>query len=466
MKKATEVIAILLILMQAARAQDQERVYDARECIEVIKTEFKEGGCLENGVWSGEFYVYVQNNCDKAVKIRIAIKKTNGTWDAGANSKVNPGEKWKWRACYPSLNGEYEIQALWYDDYKTKFTRDGTNGFKPSNSNNYSSSSSTSTPTKIPSYEEAMQQKRIQEQQAEEKRQRQIAENQQNAANFHKELVAQNNSKYSGNSNTAQSSSEQYTTNSQFSNQRTEEQNRQDAMDRYNRSVAASNAWEQQTMAKGDVAISQLSNAVGDIFAADQRQYEARQAEAAERRAEAAEERRIEEGERRVEEEKSRINGLQQGYISSLTEIKWPKSYESYSEDALYFYAVTTKNTTVMFSNIFIIEKASDGSWPYKSDLDMKIAKNIEPGSQMQLMGYFRTYNEAVAHQDQQLILAQKSYLSTGTFKTQLGITSNNVSHSATNNDSFDNPWDSSNSSESEQKQTETNQEKDFDNPW
>ena len=151
------------------------------------------------------------------------------------------------------------------------------------------------------------------------------------------------------------------------------------------------------------------------------------------------------------------INGL------SGVDSKWPLSSSSIDNPRLYYFATAYSTfgtiTTIGFTTVFSIEKQSDGSWPYRSDV-VKSIKKIPGWSNygVQFHGYYNTETMAANERNRYMRNGKPHNLNivSADFKP--------AKNSSQKSSEFDNVWGET---ETDKKDEATkNKDHQFDNPW
>lgn len=104
----------------------------------------------------------------------------------------------------------------------------------------------------------------------------------------------------------------------------------------------------------------------------------------------------------RVRAEKARNITLRKDLIKKYPDGKTPLSYEAKNSSEVYFFVYSYKestlendNPTIYISNVFALQKYADGTWPFKTSLMQKIAKENKD-LEFILSGFYESKTEAV----------------------------------------------------------------------
>lgn len=144
--------------------------------------------------------------------------------------------------------------------------------------------------------------------------------------------------------------------------------------------------------------------------------------------------RQREENERR---ERLRIINNRKAVISNIPAAKIPQTYPATTGNEIYFFAYYTttsslesNNPEVNISNVFTVNKYSDGSWPLLPRLTEKVANNTKI-SAVQLYGYFANRQEAETGRNNLINQARSAGINaTGIQYVDKGATASNKGNS------------------------------------
>ena len=150
--------------------------------------------------------------------------------------------------------------------------------------------------------------------------------------------------------------------------------------------------------------------------------------------------RQREENERR---ERLRIINNRKAVIANMPAAKMPQTYPATTGNEIYFFAYYTttsslesNNPEVNISNVFTVNKYSDGSWPLLPRLTEKVANNTKI-SGVQLCGYYANRLEAETGRNNLIKQARAAGINaTGIQYVEKGATASNVSNAGNSGNS------------------------------